>query len=384
MSFDRALLGGVCEISMGQAPSGDTYNTEGEGLPLIAGAGDFGEVSPRATKFTTAPTKVSRLGEIILCIRATIGDRNWADTEYCLGRGVAGLLGKSDRLDQRYLWHWLGHIAPELKAKGRGATFLQVNKSDIGSLEIPLPSLREQRRIAAILDNADALRAKCRETIAKLDQIQKSVFVELFGDLLANPKGWNVIPLGECVPAINVGHVGPTSHGYRDEGHGIRFLRTQNVRKNRIDISEVRYISEEFHRQLRKSELRPSDVLVSRVGANRGMAAVVPRELEGANCANIVIVRSGDKLCPAYLSELINGPYGEKTLLGDSVGAAQGVINVGTLLRWKVPVPTIDVQRKFSAVVATAEKQQELKRSQLACLDALFNSLQTHAFDGTA
>jgi type I restriction enzyme S subunit len=76
---------------MGQAPNGQSYNERGEGLPLIAGAGDFNGLRISPKKFTTAPGKVSEPGDIILSIRASIGAKVWSDGEYCLGRGVAGL-----------------------------------------------------------------------------------------------------------------------------------------------------------------------------------------------------------------------------------------------------------------------------------------------------
>ena len=110
--FPAKMLSAVCDISMGQAPKGDSYNAMRSGYPLIAGAGDFGELTPAPKKYTDAPTKLSRPGDLILCIRATIGDRNWSDKEYCLGRGVAGLRAKDADLSQAYLWHWLDHVAP--------------------------------------------------------------------------------------------------------------------------------------------------------------------------------------------------------------------------------------------------------------------------------
>ncbi len=91
MAHPKVNLSDACAISMGQAPKGTSYNTDGRGYPLIAGAGDFGEETPTPGKYTDAPTKISRPGDVVLCIRATIGDRNWSDKEYCLGRGVAGL-----------------------------------------------------------------------------------------------------------------------------------------------------------------------------------------------------------------------------------------------------------------------------------------------------
>ncbi|WP_369028087.1 restriction endonuclease subunit S, partial [Nocardia farcinica] len=133
-----------------------------------------------------------------------------ADQVYCLGRGVAGLR-VGDGLDGRFLWNWLNLAAPKLAAKGKGATFLQVNRADIGEMRIPLPSLDEQRRIAAILDHADALRAKRRETLARLDELTQSIFIDMFGDPAANPRGFKRIVLGDVIEFAKDGpHVSPT------------------------------------------------------------------------------------------------------------------------------------------------------------------------------
>jgi len=165
---------------MGQAPSGEAYNSDQEGWPLIAGAGDFGEQYPAAKKFTTEASKLSQRGDIILGIRATIGEKVLSDGTYCLGRGVAGLRAHPN-LAPNYLWHWLSHIRPFLASKAKGATFKQVNRQDIGELEIQLPPLAEQRRIAEILDRAEALRAKRRAALAQLDTLTQAIFLALFG-----------------------------------------------------------------------------------------------------------------------------------------------------------------------------------------------------------
>src|SRR5690606_33419417 len=133
------------ELIMGQAPKGDSYNTEGQGVPLIAGASDLGETNPNPSRFTTSPTKVGQSGDIILCVRATIGDLNWSDSEYCYGRGVAGV--RATKVDSQFLYYALAHSKTDLVDKGRGATFKQVSKKDIKALPIPTPSADEQRRL---------------------------------------------------------------------------------------------------------------------------------------------------------------------------------------------------------------------------------------------
>lgn len=194
--WTEVALDDVCEVVMGQAPPGDSYNELGDGLPLVAGAGDFagGGLAPK--KYTTAPTKVSQPGDIVLSIRASIGARVRADGTYCLGRGVAGLRPGRD-LDARYLWHWIDWSGPALAAKGKGATFLQVNRKDITEMKVPLPPLEEQKRIAAILDKADELLAKRRAAIAHLDSLTQAIFLDMFGDGTDWPSQSSSLSLGE-------------------------------------------------------------------------------------------------------------------------------------------------------------------------------------------
>jgi type I restriction enzyme S subunit len=256
---------------MGQAPSGSSYNDRGEGLPLIAGAGDFkgGVLAP--TKFTTQPGKVSKPGDIVLSIRASIGAKVWADGEYCLGRGVASLRARPE-LDDKYLWHWLTRSERDLASKGRGATFLQVNKNDIGEMPIVLPPLSEQRRIAAILDHADALRAKRRQVLAHLDSLTHSIFNEMF----------SAVPATSTVEAeaslIRTGPFGSQLLHSEFVDDGIAVLGLDNVVGNEFRWGERRFITPTKYEQLRRYTVRPGDVLISIMGTT-GRCVVVPEDI---------------------------------------------------------------------------------------------------------
>jgi len=176
-----AQLSEVAEIIMGQAPPGDTYNKDKIGHPLIAGAGDFGADTPQPKRHTTAAGKISSKGDIVMCIRATIGDLNWSDDEYCLGRGVAALRVDKTIVDSKYLWWVLDFNKKTLMNLGRGATFKQINRGDIKNFEIPLPPMAEQKRIAGILDQADALRRARARALEKLNGLGQSIFYDMFG-----------------------------------------------------------------------------------------------------------------------------------------------------------------------------------------------------------
>ena len=377
MKSDKALLADVCDISMGQAPSGDTYNTSGKGLPLIAGAGDFGGLTPEASKFTTSPTRISRPGDIILCIRATIGDRNWSDAEYCLGRGVAGLLGNAKKLDQRYLWHWLGHVSPQLKAKGRGATFLQVNKADIGSLEIPLPTLEEQRRIAAILDKADALSAKRRGAIALLDKLLHAAFTATFGDPASNSKGWPLVQLANY-GEISTGNT-PSRAASENYGLGIEWIKSDNLNHEGDYVTEseerLSAIGEE------KARIVPhGSILVTCIAGSFnciGNLAITDRRVAFNQQINAIVPKESPTEFVYYLLKA-----GKALIQAASTKSMKGMVSKSKFCAIKVPKPPLALQRDF---VVQFNSISEVKRSmcQAALLqETIFNGLQQRAFSG--
>lgn len=174
ISFPKCKLHHVCNVIMGSAPPGHSYNIDKQGLPLVAGAGDFGDYSPKPKTYTTEPTNQSQLGDLLICIRATIGDLNWSDQVYCLGRGVACLRVNEQKLSSKYLSYQLQYSQQDLLNLGTGTTFLQISKQDIRQFNILLPPLETQKKIASYLDRKteaiDALIAKKQRMIELLEE----------------------------------------------------------------------------------------------------------------------------------------------------------------------------------------------------------------------
>nr|WP_263576521.1 restriction endonuclease subunit S [Acinetobacter pseudolwoffii] len=381
MIYPRIRLDKVCRITMGQAPSGDSYNFDSEGLALIAGAGDFGKQTPEPKKFTTAAGKKSEKGEIILCIRATIGDLNWSDKEYCLGRGVAGLFGHKDKLDQKYLWYWLTNVAPILKSKGKGATFLQVTKEDICSLEITLPPLSEQRRIASILDKAHDLRQKRQQAIEKLDQLLQATFIDMFGDPVSNPKGWDLFKLSDICSKITVGIVVKPASYYVESG--IPAIRSLNIGINKIIKKKFVYFSEENNNStLKKTKLLAGDVVTVRSG-QPGKSAVIEKDMEGCNAIDVLITRTDNtKLLPEFLSFFLNSDAGKKLVMKEQRGQVQKHLNVSQLAEAVIPLPPIELQKKFLRNLGEIYSIINSSADALHLINNLFISLQKQAFSG--
>jgi type I restriction enzyme S subunit len=363
---------------MGQAPIGDSYNNNHDGLPLIAGAGDFCEVHPVAKKFTTDPGKVCAPGDIVLGIRATIGEKVVADREYCLGRGVAGLRARAE-LDQRYLWHWLTHVAPVLAAKAKGATFKQVNREDIGELAIALPPLPEQRRIAEVLDRADALRAKRRAALAQLDALTQSIFLELFGDPATNSKGWSLSKLEDVIFSASDGpHVSPT---YTEAG--VPFISTRHVRAGEITWEDLKFISQEdaeFH--WRKCMPERGDILYTK-GGTTGLAATVRTSQPFAIWVHLALLKPNfDAVASSWLEAMLNSDFCYRQAQVLTHGIANRDLGLTRMVKIKMFLPPLTLQHEFTRRVETIRNMKAVYHTSLAELDALFVSLQYRAFLG--
>ena len=382
--FPTKTLSSVCDISMGQAPKGDSYNATRSGYPLIAGAGDFGELTPAPKQYTDAPTKLSRPGDLILCIRATIGDRNWSDKEYCLGRGVAGLRARAAALSRAYLGHWLDHATPVLRARGRGATFLQVSKGDIASLQIPLPALAEQKRIAGILDAADALRAKRREALAQLDTLLQSTFLDMFGNPVTNPMGWDV---------TTVDRIGSVQGGLQVTSKRRSlpierpYLRVANVFRGFLELDEIKTIRLTDTEELRTS-LEYEDILIVEGHGNKEEIGRCARwDGSIAQCVHqnhLIRLRCDrSKASPLYVENYINSPGGRKSLTGTSrTTSGLNTISVSKVRGSEIQVPPLDLQHRFATIVESIEQQKSRQQTHLAELDTLFASMQSRAFRG--
>jgi len=377
-----AKLASVCEICMGQAPNGASYNTSRDGYELIAGAGDFGEKKPAPGKWTTAPTKVSKPGDIILCIRATIGDCNWSDKEYCLGRGVAGLRGKTGRLDQGFLWHWLVHSSAALKAMGKGATFPQISKNDIASLQIPLPNLSEQKRIAGILDAADALRAKRREALAQLDTLLQSTFLDMFGDPVTNPMGWEISTIGSYVKIM----AGFAFKSTDFANIGCPIIRISNLERDTINLKDCARIPPASLGKGKRFRIQPGDTLIAMSGATTGKLGFVPDDLDEEWYLNQRVGAFRIPDCTSvkkqYLRAILKSSFYQNIVWNLAGGAAQPNISSKQLESAEIPLPPIYLQDKFSSIVESVERQKAAMRAHLAELDTLFASLQSRAFNG--
>ncbi len=229
-----STLGESTDIEMGQSPPGSETNSKGIGVPLIGGASDFHNGSPKANKYTTAPTKICKKGDLILCIRATIGKAAFAESEFCLGRGVAGI--RISHLEPRWVMHFLTASENLLSSLGTGTTFKQIDKKKLTTFPLPIPPLCEQQRIIAKIEELQERSRRAREALEPvpelLAQLRQSILGAAFrGDLTRKWREQNpdVEPATELVKRIR------TERRKRWEAAELEKLKAKGLTGKKLD-----------------------------------------------------------------------------------------------------------------------------------------------------
>ncbi|MCF6743537.1 hypothetical protein E9529_04465 [Blastococcus sp. KM273128] len=372
MSGVQRRLDEVCVITMGQAPPGDSYNNDGRGWPLVAGAGDFSGDGLSVKKFTTAPSKLCAQGDILLSIRASIGAKVWADGEYCVGRGVAALRSGPD-LHQRFLWHWLTENESKLAAKGRGATFLQVNRNDIGEMPIEVPPLDEQGRIAEILDRVDALRAQRRRALTTLDPLVHSLLNDVLQD-----GGTVERKLGE-VADFFAGSSLPEGETYTGQGSGYLLMKVSDMNRPGNERAVETCALWSAHPGSRSATCPAGSIVIPKrggaIGTNKKRIVVRPTVLD----PNLMAITPKMDLDLQYLFAW----FLSFDLATIASGSSVPQLNKQDLSPLVVPVPSPRRQQEFADAIEGVEVVSSRHRQQLAVLDEMSAALRARAFSGT-
>ena len=150
----KCVLGDIADVTMGQSPKSEFYNSEGNGMPFLQGNRTFGKRYPVFDTFTTKATKTAKAGDVIMSVRAPVGDLNFTPVDMCLGRGVCGIRMRNG--NQEFLFYLLKYYMPQLLNKESGTVFGSVNRNDINGLEIEIPdNALEQQRVARVLAMLD-------------------------------------------------------------------------------------------------------------------------------------------------------------------------------------------------------------------------------------
>lgn len=279
-------------INMGQSPKGETYNSEQKGTPFLQGRKTFGRLYPTIDTWTTSPIKIANKGEILMSVRAPVGDMNISTQDICIGRGLCSISAKNGR--NKYLYYVLLNNMEKIKQNSTGTVFSSINKNDLENLEIDFHSDKTQKKIEKILDDIDS-------KIELNTEINNNLFELLindFNEFLDKNSDSEIVKLEDCVEKINTGADAIQRAPIVNYDTGVRCIRIGDMTNGRD------YHSWGFTKMTDKDfenyKLIRNDIVITRTAVN-GLTYMITNE-ENTVCNNGNIrLRVNNKYNPLYI-----------------------------------------------------------------------------------
>ncbi len=395
MSWQTVKLGDVAEFIRGitfkpvDVVSLDTFNAIGcMRTKNVQTDLDLNDVWGIDKRFVKNVKQIMREGDILVSSANSwnlVGKGCWIpklNYECTFGGFVSVLRGNPQKIDAKYLYNWYTSKKIQNIVRSFGQKTTNISNLNIErclAQELVLPPLAQQKRIAAILDKADAIKRKREQAIAKLDQLAQSIFVEMFGDIESNSKKLSKVTLKDvCLRVTDGTHQSP-----KWQSDGVPFLFISNIVNGEIVLKTNKYISNTTYDELtNRCRIEVGDVLYTTVGTY----------------GNVAIVRTTEKFCfqrhIAHIKpdqNIVNSVFLSAMLYSNCVkrqadriakGIAQKTVNLGDICKFIIFCPSIALQEQFATRISKLEK---LKASNIAALEKhneLFASLQSQAFTG--
>ena len=283
---------------------------------------------------------------------------------------------------KKYLYYYFNtdYFQNRIKSVGSRAAQAGFNKTDLKDFEIGIPSLIEQQKIIEILDKSQELIKKRKEQIKALDELVKSKFIEMFGELKNNKNNFDIVALESLTTKITDGvHSKPD---YTAEG--VEFISVKDINKGKLDFSNCKYISQEAHESyIKRCKPEIGDVLYTKVGATYGIPAVVDIEKEFSLYVSVALLKlKKDIVNPVYIKEALRSVDLKRQADRQVKGIGVPDLHLVEIKKFKIFNPPLELQNQFADFVKEVDKLKFEMEKSLKELEDNFNSLMQKAFKG--
>jgi len=384
--WPSVALGDIFEIARGGSPRPIqnflTEEPDGVNWVMIGDASDSSKyITHTKKRILKTGVKNSRMvypGDFLLTNSMSFGHPYIMKTSGCIHDGWLVLSNKKGVIDQDYFYHLLGSdlIYAEFSRLASGSTVKNLNIEIVKGIKVSLPPLEEQRRIAAILDKADGVRRKRKEAIRLTEELLRSTFLEMFGDPVTNPKGWEVSPFGSLGKLDR----GKSKHRPRNDpsllGGKYPLIQTGDVANSKGVIKK--YTQTYSDKGLAQSRMWPAGTLCITIAANIAQTGILT--FDSCFPDSIVGFKPNNRVTTEYIQAWLG--FLQPRLEDLAPQSAQKNINLQMLRELDVPVPPVDLQSKFSEFVKRIGNNSRNYEKSEAVIDNLFNSLLQKAFRG--
>jgi type I restriction enzyme, S subunit len=383
-----APLDQLCEINSGGTPSRANPEFFGGNIPwakisdIEASNGSLTKTEETITEegLKAIRNRLFPRGTLLLAIYGSVGKVAFAETSVAANQAILGIRIKDDRqLHGRYLLRYLETQKQKFEADAAGIAQKNLSAAYVRALPIPLPPLAEQKRIAAILDQADNLRRLRQRAIDRLNELGQAIFYEMFGITDLAKSDWRIKSLEAVVRADTIVTYGIVQAGPEFEG-GVPYIRTGDIGDGRIETAGLRHTDPEIARRFARSRVEAGEIVMS-IRATVGTVALVPSELEGANLTQgTARISPGPEVDRHYLIAFLRSEPAQNWIAQQVKGATFREITLTRLRELPVPIPPIDLQRAFARASLAAQELASRAEKHVLISQNLFSSLQHRAF----
>lgn len=310
----------------------------------------------------------------IACRGATCGTVNITlPKSWITGNAMVAHI-ESNELSFKYLFYALSNA--NMKNVITGAAQPQITRSNLKDLEIPLPAMEEQKKIAARLDAVSDLLAKQKQLLAEQDNLIQSTFYDMFGDPIKNEKGWKIEKLGKVCDVRDGTHDSPS---FIEKGYPL--VTSKNLSEGMVSFKNVSYISKEDYDKINiRSKVDTGDLLMPMIGTI-GNPVIVLGDASFA-IKNVALIKFNKKdVLNIYIKYILSSEYFKKISSEEKRGGTQKFMSLGSIRGMKIPVPPLELQEKFAAIVEQIESEKSKIKSAIAETQTLFNALMSEYFE---
>lgn len=376
----------IVDVTMGQSPKSEFYNNDGEGVPFLQGNRTFGFKYPTFDTFTTMVTKEAKAGDVIMSVRAPVGDLNITPVDICLGRGVCSLRMKNG--NQEFLYYMMKYYIPQLINKESGTVFGSVNRNDIIELEIDIPNDAEKQgkisRFLSMLDEKIQINNKINNN---LEQQALTLFREYFMDCVPYggcvPSDWNDVSLDDvCIRITDGSHYSPADAP--DSPYPMYSVK--DMETYGFNHYSCKHITEEEFHEMKKNDCVPlfNDILVAKDGSYLKEIFICSEEREEAILSSIAIFRPNTNIIiPEILLYLLKQPSVRKDV-GDNYvsGSALPRIVLKDFKKYRFMLPPMAEQIKIGSVLHAISMQTKANIDEIRSLSVLRDTLLPRLMSG--
>lgn len=384
--WEMVRLGDVCTIVSGTTPKSsvsDYWNGTYNWVTPAELSADSEIIFDTQRKITEEGIRNSSLrsfpaGTVLLSSRAPIGKVAIAGREMYCNQGFKNFICSNSILN-KYLFWFLKGKNNYLNSLGRGATFKEISKRIVEEIEIPLPPLETQQKIAATLDTAAAILKLRKQQLAELDLLVKSRFIEMFGDPYTNEKGWEIEKLGNLTTKITDGvHAKPN---YTTTGKP--FISVINITKGYVDFTNCKFVSaEDYSKMIKSTHPEKNDILYTKVGATYGIPAYIDTDEEFCLYVSVCLIKPNhEKIDSRFLAISLSMPYVKMQADRRIRGIGVPDLHLNQIREFDIVCPHPEMQSKFVSFVQQVDKLKLEMQKSLDEMNTLFNSLMQKYFE---